>query len=127
MPCAEFTADAAGFRQRKDTGSCFNQIIEIPLPAYNDRVLVIKSILDKCKKDLNNQITEEDIQALAKSTSGFSNAAITYVVEKGIREEVISGNGVLDISDIKKVIEEFARARKIGKLMDDNPTSVYDT
>lgn len=107
--------------------SCFNQIIEVPLPAYNDRILVIKSVLDKCQKDLNNQITDDDIQVLAKSTSGFSNAAITYVVEKGIKEEVINGNGVLDISDIKREIEEFAKARKIGKLMDDNPTSVYDT
>lgn len=107
--------------------SCFNQIIEVPLPAYNERILIIKSVLDKCKKDLNSQISDEDIQTLAKSTSGFSNAAITYVVEKGVKEEVINGNGVLDITDIKTVIEEFARARKIGKLMDDNPTSVYDT
>lgn len=107
--------------------SCFNQIIEVPLPAYNDRILVIRAALEKCTKDLNYQITDKDIETLAKSTSGFSNAAITYVVEKGIKEEVINGNGVLDINDIKTVIEEFARARRIGKLMDDNPTSVYDT
>lgn len=110
------------------TGStCFNQIIEVPLPSYEDRILIIKSVLDKCKKDMNTQISEEDIQALAKSTSGFSNEAITYVVSKGIKEELFDGNGVLDISDIKKVVEDYARARKIGKLMDDNPTSVYDT
>ncbi|MBQ6515998.1 ATP-binding protein [bacterium] len=105
----------------------FDQHIEIPLPQYKDRVKQIKKHIEGIQEELNVQITDKDIEQIAKGTSGFSTAAIKYVIEKGIKDEVVRGNGVLDISDINSVIEEYAKTRNIGKLMEDNPTSVYDT
>ena len=88
---------------------------------------MIESIVNKTEDNINNQISEEDIKQLAKLTSGFSTSAIMYVVQKGIKDEVLRGDGVLNIDDIKKVVEEFAKMRKIEKLTDDNPTAIYDT
>ena len=50
-----------------------------------------------------------------------------YILNKAIKDQMLKGDNNFDVKAIRKVIEEYAKSRKIGKLMEENPTSVYDT
>jgi len=105
----------------------FDQHIEIPLPNYQDRIKFIKYLLTKSQKDINTNISEQDINNIARGTSGFSHSALAYIINKGLKDEILRGDANLDIATIKSAIEQFAKSRNLGKQMDDNPTSIYDT
>ena len=105
----------------------FDQHIEVPLPNYQDRIKFIKYTLKKSQKDIDTNISEDDIKTLAKGTSGFSFSALAYIINKGIKDQVLRDDKTLEITSIKSAIGQYAKSRNIGQQMDDNPTSVYDT
>lgn len=99
--------------------------IEIPTPDLKAREGIIKLKLNN--KPIAQGITDENINTLAKITSGYSSSEVNYVTEQTIRTAIANKKDSASVDDFKTVISQYSKERNMPESNELNTTSRYDT
>ncbi len=108
----------------KRSGRC-GKHINVPTPDFEARRSMF-CLLTK-DKEITKNITDDDLNVLARMLSGFSASDITHLTNETLQNAIIEGREEVNVAGFKEAIKNFSLERNMPEVNDSNITSQYDT